>query len=130
MTLKIFTLCDNAFFDKQNKLHIIGSFDTVMAESLPTQLTKMALAISVVEVQKNVHITFQFEILDPLGSTAAPAQNIELTNAENETVNVIVNIPVMELHKAGVYTFRLKSGEKVLGHFPLVVHSTSQGLQS
>jgi uncharacterized membrane protein len=122
MTLKIFTLCDNAFFDKQNKLNVIGSFDTIMTNELPTHMLKMAVAVSVTDAPKNSVINLQFDIVDPTGKTSAAEQKIEVTNVENDTVNVIIGIPNLHIHQAGTYLFRLRSGEKELGHFPLSVH--------
>jgi hypothetical protein len=126
MKVKIFGLCDNAFFDQANKLCMIGIFDRVFAEKVPTGISKVALAGEIVGAPMSEEIELKVSLVDDKGKDALKPNLIKVRPSPSGSASFIINIGVLEFKKFGEYTFKLLKDKKVLMEFPLYISKPSK----
>jgi len=121
MTVKIFGLCDNAFFDQTNKLCMIGIFDRVFAQKVPTGISKVALAGEIIGAPAGQEIELKVSLVDDKGKDALKPNTIKVRPSVSGSASFVINIGVLEFKKFGEYTFKLFKGRKPLAEFPLYI---------
>jgi hypothetical protein len=109
-------VCDYAFQDSGRKTCLIGIFDRVFAQSVPTTLNRSSLAAKIVGEPKET-AQLKIEIVRPTGGVLATLGGpVEL--GENGVVEVQMAIQGLPLPDWGPYAFNIHIGDdlaKTLG---------------
>ncbi|MCC6836675.1 MAG: hypothetical protein IT213_16945 [Cytophagales bacterium] len=136
MEIEIFTLADYAADQGNSKLTVVGTFDTLFTQSLPTQHPHCTLAIRfrVANSEAGKH-DFEIRTVGPDGKEFIPNIKGDRTvmpnpNADYTTFNVVVNMNNLKLEKAGKHSFEFYfDGEFRSGLTMTVVQGLPKGMQ-
>lgn len=112
MEIEIFTLADYAANTGNGKLTIVGTFDTLWTQQVPTLrncsvVVKMRLGNS--EVGKH---TVRLKFLDPAGKEFVPSPTFNIAhkanpNADYNAIPLVMNLNPLKLAKLGKYAIEL-----------------------
>lgn len=98
-------MCDYAFKDNGNKTCLIGIFDRIFSQGVPTALNRASLALKVVGEPKE-KVEVKIEIVRPTGGVLATLQaGAEL--GDSGAVEVQAAIQNLPLPDWGLYGFNL-----------------------
>ena len=102
-------MCDYAFKDSGNKSCLIGIFDRIFSQGVPTALNRASLALKVSGEPKE-KAQIKIEIVRPTGGVLATIQaDVEL--GDNGAAEVHAAIQGMPLPDWGIYGFNIYVGE-------------------
>jgi hypothetical protein len=127
MNVDIFTLCDFATTDASGKMNILGSFDRIYIQQVPTIIPMCALAIKIRFTQiedgvKRIRISFMNEdgqLIVP--RIEAQMQIIVAPNEITSTAQMVMVVPQLRLQNFGDYSIVLAVGEMEAASCPLCV---------
>lgn len=110
--IKYLTLCDSAFLSRENKLNLIGIFDQILVEKIPSQYLKMALVIIFSgEPDSQHHITLNLSAPD---SQSLLSTQINISLGSNGLANFISELGNFPLPLAGDYQIILTENSETL----------------
>ncbi len=124
MKVKIFTLCDNAFFDDKKKLSIIGIFDQITVGNLPALAQKVALAGVVFDApvgEIKVKVVLDLPIKTKTTKKDRVEKELTLPVKEKGIASFVINVDALELKTLGRYTFKLMHGKSTIAECPFTV---------
>lgn len=127
MQLDIFTICDAATFDG-HKLNILGTFDMIVASTLPCIHDSFSVASRVrFTLEDGKHHTLGLHCVDEDGKiidSSEPA-TFELLFERNftDTYSLIWNIRHREFLATAEYHFELRVDDKILAEIPFYICS-------
>ena len=119
----IFVLCDSALISKDNKLSIIGIFDRIITDKIPSNFPKMSL-VAVVSGQPQSAHSLRLGITDPAGKEVT-SLDLQVTLGATGTSNLISEITNFPLPLVGVYTISIYEGKKELINKQLNVNQSA-----
>jgi hypothetical protein len=127
MNVQVAILCDAATQDSNNKLNVLGGFDTIYAQSLPAIHLQCAVALRVTfatgdEGQHKLALNF----INADGRSVMPAMEISVAIKLPEDVhfvthNFVVNIQKLNFVEAGLYSVDISLDGRSLASIPLQV---------
>lgn len=120
--LELLTICDYASISQDNKLSIIGIFEQIYVQKLPSQHPQMFI-VGILKGQSGKKDDLTLSITTPTGKDTIPNQTIPFSIGPNGKSNLIAGIGNMPIPEAGFYKVLLsvagrKIGEKEFGVFP------------
>lgn len=118
MNVKMFVICENAFFDESKKQSVIGIFDRVEVQTEPGALAKVAIAGSITSMKPKKNYTFSVEIHTPSKNTILQKE-VSQDSSVYGSIAFVINIPVLPFPEIGIYTAILKFADKVIATFPI-----------
>lgn len=126
MKIEAFVLCDAAT-NQQGKLNVLGAFDTVYAQKVPTvfQSCSIALRIRFQEIESGSH-SIACTVADADGKLIMPKiegnLNVKFSaESHSSALNLIFNIQKLKLERFGEYTIDLAVGARQEASIPLYV---------
>jgi hypothetical protein len=127
MTIQVAVLCDAAA-DYNNKLSLLGAFDTILTPQLPAQhpLCAVALRIAFDRSEEGSH-RLAMNFVDEDGHPIMPPVNnipVEIRFPADATFlsrNFVVNFQHLKFDQAGLYSIDLSMDGKALSSIPLAV---------
>ncbi|HNQ62231.1 MAG: hypothetical protein UZ12_BCD005001561 [Bacteroidetes bacterium OLB12] len=136
MEVEIFTLADYAADQGNSKLTVVGTFDTLFTQNLPTKHPHCSLAvrIRIANSEAGKH-DFEIKTIGPDGKEFSPKIKGDLTvmqnpNADYTTLNLVMNMNNLKLERAGKYHFEFHfDGDFRSGLTMTVVHGVPKGMQ-
>src|SRR5215470_16153257 len=107
------TLCDLAFFDRQDRLCIIGIFRTLPVPSLPLALSQVMLVAKLTDIRPVEELSISIGVLSPSGRRPAPRQpdGIVIEMAREYVLATLRDLPILE---EGIYRFHVALGAQAL----------------
>lgn len=128
MNIQILALCDAAT-DSGGKLNILGTFDTIVAQSVPVVHPQCAIALRVIcwKADEGTH-TLQINITDADGSLIVESFKIPMevtvpADNYNYAKNFIVNLHQLQLEKTGPHSIDVFVDDRHCGGIPFEVIS-------
>lgn len=105
-------LCDYAFLDVGRKMCLIGIFDKIYANNVPSALHQCSLAIKLLGHPKE-EIQFRIEIIRPTGGQLAQFEGTA-TAGDSGVAELQVGMAGLPLPDFGTYGFSIHSGDQLL----------------
>lgn len=96
-------LCDYAFLDIGKKLCMIGAFERVLANTVPTALHQSALALKILGNPEE-NIRFRIEVCRPNGGSLAAVEGAVVLAPDASSANVQLNFAGLALPDWGIYS--------------------------
>ena len=134
MNIQVSVLCDAATQDNNEKLNLLGAFDTIGAPQLPAVHPQCAVALRVTfgagdEGQHKLKLNF----VNADGHGIMPAMEIPVAVAlpdDNHFVtrNIIVNIQHLKFAEAGLYSVDISLDDKPQASIPMLVKLLPQAV--
>ena len=126
MNIQVAVLCDAATNDNE-KLNLLGAFDTIYAQQLPAihPQCSVALRLTFTPGDEGHHqLTLHFVNAD--GRTIMPPMNLPVAvtlpdDAHFITKNFIINIQQLKFAEAGLYSVDVRLDDKSQAGIPLLV---------
>jgi hypothetical protein len=112
LSIKFITLCDSAFLSRENKLNLIGIFDQILTENIPSQYLKMSLVIIFFGEPNSSHSVI-LTITSPDTKNLLSTQ-INITLGSNGQGNFISDLGNFPLPLAGDYQITLSEDSEIL----------------
>ncbi len=103
-------LCDYAFKDEGRKTCVIGIFDRIFTQAVPSQHHQASLVFKVLG-DANEEVDFKIEISRPTGGMLA-AIGGKFTIPRAGTVDLITNLQAVPLPDFGLYAFSIYLGNE------------------
>jgi hypothetical protein len=136
MEIEIFTLADYAADQGNSKLTVVGTFDTLFAQQLPTAHPhcSIAIRIRIANSEAGKH-AFEIKSLGPNGKEFTPPIKGDLTvmqnpNADYTTLNLVMGMNNLKFEKAGKYHFEFHFDREFRSGLTLtVVNGLPKGMQ-
>ncbi|MAI20338.1 MAG: hypothetical protein CMF28_03790 [Kiritimatiellaceae bacterium] len=128
MKVEIFALCDAAT-ESQGKLNLLGTFDQLVAGSVPVVHPACAVAIRIrFEVQEAVEHQIRLHMVDPdgqlfmksMGASIRPRFGGDVSSA---AVNLILQLQRIKFDLFADYALRLEVDDEEVASLPLRVAS-------
>jgi hypothetical protein len=109
-------LCDHAFFDREDRLCIVGILRKLPAPTLPLAIGQMMLVARLTDIQPVEEVGVSVAVVTPSGelTTASSSDCIVVEMAKEY---VLITLRGMPLREEGVYRFRVALG----GQAPIFV---------
>ena len=102
-------MCDYAFKDSGNKSCLIGIFDRIFSQGVPTILNRASLAIKISgEPKENANI--KIEMVRPTGGTLTTIQS-DIVLGDNGAAEIQAALQGLPLPDWGIYGFNIYLGE-------------------
>jgi hypothetical protein len=130
MDTEIFCLCDYAQEMGGGKIVIVGTFDTIFAQKMPSKHATCSIVTRIRFVPTEVgRHTFQVAITDPGGSEVIPSFrgdfNVNILSGNDSSIaNFVMNIGGLELKTFGTYSITLRIDGTTAKSIPLFVKPT------
>jgi hypothetical protein len=121
--VEFLVLCDNALLSKDNKLSLIGIFDSIVTDSMPFNFPKMALVAVVSGQPHSTHDLFLI-ITSPEGKPIV-SLNIKVTLGASGNSNLISDLANFPLETTGEYRISLSQNKKEITSKTFTVSRTS-----
>ncbi len=102
-------MCDYAFKDNGNKTCLIGIFDRIFSQGVPTALNRASLALKIAGEPKE-KAQIKIEIVRPTGGVLATLQ-VDVELGDNGVAEVQAAIQGMPLPDWGIYGFNIYVGD-------------------
>ena len=126
MEIQVASLCDSAA-DYGGKLCVLGTFDTICAQSLPVVHPQCAIAIRICfkpEDEGEAH--FRICLIDADGNDIVPAIEPKISvkipgDAYFVTRNLVLNLQRLKFEQAGQFSVDIRCGDEILKRIPLRV---------
>ena len=123
--LELLTLCDFALTSKEGKLSIIGMFDRIFAQKIPTTYARF-FVVAVLTGQSESEHKVSLSIKDPQGNEVlSQAKEIRIKLGSQGRSNIITDITNLPLKVTGEYNVALAIAGKELGNTHLSVLNVS-----
>jgi hypothetical protein len=126
MRVEILTLCDAAT-DSQNKLSMLGAFDTITAPAFPVTHPHCAIALRLrfTRIEEGEH-AIRIHVVDEDGELIMPSLDGRLSvelgpGNETASVNFILGIQELPLDRPGTYAVTLAVDGREEASVPLYV---------
>lgn len=126
MQVEIFALCDAAT-DSHGKLNLLGTFDTLVAETFPIRHPQCALALRLRfrRIEEGPH-RVRLQIADEDGRTIVPPLDGQLDvrcrpEADSVSANLVLNLHALPIERAGRYSIDLAVDAREEATLPLYV---------
>ncbi len=126
MNIQVSVFCDAAF-EYQNRLCLLGTFDTIETKSLPVVKTACAVAVQLLwnkleEGQHTVTVKFMDEDGNKtLNEVKASIKVSVPAGAATVATNHIVNIQQLKFNKAGSYQATIYVDDVFVAEIPLYI---------
>jgi hypothetical protein len=106
-------LCDLAFFDRQDRLCIIGMFRQLPVPSLPLALSQVMLVAKLTDIRPVEELSISIGVVAPSGRSPAPSRSdgIVIEMAREYVLATLRDVPIFE---EGVYRFQIALGGQAL----------------
>lgn len=120
LQLELLTLCDHALTSKEGKLSIIGIFDRMFVQKVPSSFSRFFIVAVLTGKPDNQH-KILLSIKDPQGNEVLPGtREIALKLGSQGRSNIITDVVNLPLSVTGEYRVTLteeknKLGEKKFG---------------
>ena len=130
MDIEIFCLCDYAQEMGSGKIVIIGTFDTIFAQKMPSKHPTCSIVTRIRFTSTEVgRHNFQVAILDSEGSDIVPSFHAEFdvqiaSGIESSLANFVMGIGGLEFKKYGTYSITLMLDGTRAKSLPLYVRPT------
>jgi hypothetical protein len=125
--LDLFTTCDYASISQEGKLSVVGMFDQIMVNSIPTAYAQFFI-VGVLMGPPNKNETVTLGIKTPNGSDAIAPQKLDLVLGPNGKSNIIMNIGNFPISEVGFYKINLSLNGKKLGEREVGVFKNGENL--
>jgi hypothetical protein len=104
-------LCDYAFLDVRRKICLIGIFDRIFTQAVPSIQHQAALAMKIVG-QPGEHVALRVEVVRPTGGQLVKFEgNVDLGDTGAAEVQFgIVSLPIPDF---GLYSFNVFIGDEL-----------------
>lgn len=126
MDIQVAVLCDSAA-DYRGKLCILGTFDTILAPTLPSTHPHCSIALRVVfrDSDEGAH-KFKIRLINEDGKNILPNIEPEISVKLPENVfffsrNLIFNLQQIKFEQAGLYSIDVLIDEVMMARIPLQV---------
>jgi hypothetical protein len=126
MQVEIFALCDAAT-DSAGKLNLLGTFDTLVAESFPSRHPQCALALRLRfrRIEEGPH-RVRIQIVDEDGRPVVPSLDAQFDvrcrpEVDSVSTNLVLNLQALPLPQAGRYSIDLAVDGREEASLPLYV---------
>lgn len=113
MKLNFIHVCDTAFLSQDNKLNIIGIFETILTPSFPAKHSRLTIVANT-EGSLGMH-DFDISIMDPTGKKVGFLSGKFNLDAVRKKFGVINTINNFQLTSEGVYSIVLSVDSQELG---------------
>ncbi|KKQ42613.1 MAG: hypothetical protein US60_C0015G0024 [Microgenomates group bacterium GW2011_GWC1_37_8] len=113
LTLDFLSLCDYAVISRENKLSILGIFDQIFVNSLPSQHPKMFL-VGILKGEPASTHNLQLLLKDPLDKDVLPNQELKVKLGTNGNSNFIAELNNLPIKLTGAYKIELFVDKKLL----------------
>jgi len=130
MNIQVAVLCDAATQDRDSKLNILGTFDTIFAAQMPLVYPQCTVALRVTftsgdEGSRKLKVNF----VNADGKSIMPPLEIPVTvafpdDAHFLTSNFIFNIQGLKFSEAGLYSVDVRLDDKPEASIPLWVKNS------
>src|SRR5215470_17552671 len=102
-------LCDLAFFDRHDRLCIIGTVREFPAPRLPLALSQVMLVAKLTDIRPVEELSISIRVLLPNGRWTAPAHSdgVVIEMAREYILATLRDVPICE---EGVYRFQIALG--------------------
>src|SRR5262245_48187758 len=121
------TLCDLAFFDRQDRLCIIGIFRAFPAPGLPLALSQVMLVAKLTDIRPVEELSVSIGVLGPSGAWRASSQSdgIVIEMAREYVLATLRDVPILE---EGVYRFQVGLGGQAVVSVDLPVLTVQRSI--
>jgi hypothetical protein len=112
--ISLLELCDLVSISQDNKLSIIGIFDKIVVNTLPTIHPKMSV---VAVISGETDSTHQVTLLvkDPTSAKKIVENTVQAKLGAGGRTNIMIDLVSFPLETAGEYTIEILSDNKFLG---------------
>ena len=124
MDIEIFTICDSAQ-TYENKLIIVGTFDIIFYETLPTVIEAFSIAC---RIRLNSNETFKEKIeikfIDPYENSFMQNTSLDIDIKPqdfNQSINFVINAQKIQFTSKGIHKVQLTWGGKIYKELPITV---------
>ena len=111
---EILTLCDYALTSAQGKLTIVGIFDRVFVNQLPTKYPRM-FVVAVYKGEPNTSFDASMSLIAPSGKPLLPERAIHVEMRSNGKANILTDIANIALEEIGEYSLVAFAAQKEVG---------------
>ena len=112
--LELLTICDYASISQDNKLSMMGLFDQIFVNNLPTQHSQFYI-VGIITGEAGGVKELTLSIKTPSETDAIPPQSLKVTIGPNGKSNIIAGVENFPISEAGMYKISLNSDSKKLG---------------
>ncbi len=122
-------LCDSAFFSKENKLNIIGIFDSVTVKKIPGSLLKTTLVGNITVLDKsltNVKFIVNISNEDGINVYTPPTFEMKIPKSVDKKgkakIGFILDIGNLKFTKVGKHQVTLSANNEKMGELKFIVN--------
>ncbi len=126
MHVEVFAICDAAS-QSHGKINILGTFDTVWAKNVPTELAHCAIAVRLRfnGIEQRVH-HINIQIVDQDGKLVLRLLDQKMAfnmkaEEHTSTLNLVVNMHRLKLEQFGAYSISLVINRRAMMSLPLFI---------
>jgi hypothetical protein len=114
------TLCDLAFFDRQDRLCLIGIFRKLPVPSLPLAISQVMLVAKLTDLRPVEQVSISVGVLTPAGRWGAPSQHdgVVIEMAGDYVLATLRDVAIFE---EGIYRFQIALGGQAIASVDLPV---------
>lgn len=120
LKLELLLLCDYAILSKENKLSLLGIFDQIYVEKVPSQHLKMYL-VGVLKGEPSSEVIIKFSIKDPQKNEILKTPELKIRFGENGLANLINEFGNFPIKEVGSYLIEVFTSDTKLGESKFVV---------
>ncbi|SRR5258708_17149945 len=113
LSFDLFATCEYAFFSDDKKLNILGIFERIYTEGLPTTQPFMCL-VGILNGQAKEKVELEVKLFGPDDKEIGKKQAIRITFGDNGKNNFVIRVPVLTMTKEGSYTFKVYFKNKLI----------------
>lgn len=112
--LELLNFCDYAVVSRENKLSILGVFDQIYIQNVPSNYPKM-FVVGIIKGTSNYVYSVKLKLKSPSGNDLLPSQDLKNNFGHNGSSNIIAEFSNLPLPEFGVYKLELHMDNEVLG---------------
>ncbi len=116
--------CDFALTSKEGKLSLIGIFDRIFVNQLPSKYSRFFIVV-ILQGEEGGQHQINLKITTPSGKDLLKTNPTDLTFSANGKANLITDIANLALDEVGEYKISLESKDKTIASSSLFVTQTS-----
>jgi hypothetical protein len=127
MNIEVFSLCDAATVDVAGKLNVLGAFDTIWSNNMPTVYPQCAIALRIrfTSMERGEHqVTVNFINSDGkhMIPTASGSINIHFPEGQRSgSANLVLNLQMLKIENGGEYSIDLAVDGMNVASLPLFI---------
>lgn len=114
LSLEFLILCDYALVSRENKLSILGIFDHIFVNNIPTRNPKMVI-VGVLKGKSKVKYSLSILLKDPSGSKIFQRQNLSVVLGDDGNSHLIAEMNYVPFSSVGDYSIEILENGKRLG---------------